>query len=94
MSGRVFVCHGGRVFGCHAYLFWYCSDGVVFFVFYFISKYRNIKEEWVIIKPSSSSPLAIVIEDMDIEEIHTCGYDYLALFNGKYYAIHICKLIR
>lgn len=43
----------------------------------------NTKEEWVIIKPSASSPLAIVIEDMDIEDSHTCGYDYIALFNGK-----------
>ena len=73
--------------------FWNYSDGVVFFCFSFYFN-RNTKEEWVIIKPSASSPLAIVIEDMDIEDSHTCGYDYIALFNGKYYAIHICKFIK
>ncbi|CAC5384878.1 CUBN [Mytilus coruscus] len=44
---------------------------------------KDDKEEWVIIKPSSSTPLAIVVEDMDIEDFHHCGYDYLAVYDGK-----------
>ncbi|CAG2256173.1 unnamed protein product [Mytilus edulis] len=45
------------------------------------SKERDDKEEWVIIKPSASTPLAIVVEDMDIEDSHHCGYDYLAVYD-------------
>ncbi|XP_071122343.1 CUB and zona pellucida-like domain-containing protein 1 [Mytilus edulis] len=44
---------------------------------------KDDKEEWVIIKPSASTPLAIVVEDMDIEDSHHCGYDYLAVYDGK-----------
>lgn len=44
---------------------------------------ENYREEWLIMKPDGSDSLAIVIEDMDIEDSKYECYDYLEVINGK-----------
>ena len=45
--------------------------------------YSNTKEEWLIVKPNSSSPLAIIVEDADLEYSGHCAYDHVSIYNGN-----------